>query len=66
MPMKDELNRLVVLPNTEHLEVTGIFEELPAAIAWVSSHLVSLFLRRHFELCKIKDLKYSHSKLHVL
>ena len=32
---KDELNKLLVLPNTEHVEITGIFEELPAAVAWV-------------------------------
>ena len=36
MPMKDELNRLLILPNTEHIEITGMFEELPAAIAWVN------------------------------
>ena len=35
MPKKDELNKLLVLPNTEHVEITGIFEELPAAVAWV-------------------------------
>ena len=42
MPMKDELNRLLVLPNTEHVEITGIFEELPAAIAWVKGLFFSV------------------------
>ena len=41
MPMKDELNRLLILPNTEHIEITGIFEELPAAIAWVNFLIIN-------------------------
>jgi len=34
MPMKDELNKLLVVPNTEHVEITGFLEELPAAVTW--------------------------------
>ena len=40
MPMKDELNKLLVVPNAEHVEITGFLEELPAAVTWVLKHLM--------------------------
>jgi len=34
MPMADEMNRFLMVPNAEHSEVTGILEVLPAVNTW--------------------------------
>ena len=39
MPMAYELNRFLILPNTEHEYVTGILELLPGVSTWISQVL---------------------------